>query len=431
MNIRRITATVLILLGILAYFVNIGFANGNKTVYIIPVKGEITPAMADFLVDKISQANSNGAQGIIIEITTLGGRVDSAFAMKSAILNSEAPVVVHVQERAISAGALITISADTIIMAPGSQVGAAEPRPFDEKTVAVIRGDFGSTADVNGRDPIIAEAMVDKNIEIQGLVEKGALLSLKATTAKEYGYADAILSSRSEVLEFMGWNDANIVDSNFNFKMQIAQFLTSYYIAPLLLTIGLIAIAIEIFTSGFGIAGVIGIISFTLYFGGNVIAGNTQWWSVALFVLGLGLFIGEIIAPGFGILGISGIIAIVASIVFSAPDPGQGLFSLVIAFIGCAVVIPIFFKFFERSPMFKHIVLTESVIAENDHVNVPDNNNLTGKTGKSVTSLHPSGIVIVDGVRLDVVTTGEFIPPDTIIRIIKVEGSRIVVAENT
>lgn len=431
MNIKRILSITMILFSLLFSFINICFANPNKSVYVIPVKGEITPAMASFLTNMIADANSKGAQGIIIEITTLGGRVDSAFAMKSAIMNSKVPVVAYVQERAISAGALITIAADTIIMAPGSQFGAAEPRPYDEKTVAVIRGDFGTTAQVNGRNPIVAEAMVDKNIEIKGLVEKGAILSMKATTAKEQGYADAILSDRSEILEFMGWSGANIVESIFDFKMQIAQFLTSYYITPLLLTIGFIALAIEVFTQGFGIAGLISISSFLLYFGGNIVAGNTQWWSAGLFVVGLILLGVEIIIPGFGIMGISGITAIVASVVFAAPNPSQGILSLLVAIIACAVVLPVLLKSLEKSKFFNRLLLTESQTVEKGYVNTSTIKDLVGKTGETVTPLRPAGIVLVDGMRIDVVTSGEFINPNTMIKIIRVEGSRVVVEQLT
>ncbi|TYQ15612.1 UNVERIFIED_CONTAM: membrane-bound serine protease (ClpP class) [Acetivibrio alkalicellulosi] len=430
MIIRRIIAVLFILLGLVASFIPIGFAGSGNVVYIIPVKDEITPTMAAFLAEEITNANISGAQGIIIEMSTLGGRVDSALSMKNSIINSDIPVVVYVQERAISAGALITIAAETIIMAPASQIGAAEPRPFDEKTVAFVRGEFGATADARGRDPKIAEAMVDKNIEIEGLVGKGEILSMKASDAKEYGYADEIFSTRQEILDFMDWSDVIVVEKSLSLSMRIAQFLTSYAVASILLSIGTIAIFVEISTSGFGAAGIVGITCFTLYFGGNMIAGYTQWWPMILFILGLGLLVAEIIMPGFGVLGIGGIASMVVSVVLAAPDWTQGISSLGIAILVSIIIIPILFKIIsKKTNLFKRLVLSEAETVENGYVNVKGNEYLTGKKGKTITTLRPAGTILIDDKRVDAVTDGEFLPKDTDIEVLRVEGARIVVGK--
>lgn len=429
MNLKRLLIMIFISFCFLGLFLNHSFAATTPTVYIIPIKDEITPAMSAFVTSEIKNAHQINAQGIIFEIATLGGRVDATLEMKQAIMNSKIPTVVFVQERAISAGALITIAAETIIMAPGSQMGAAEPRPFSEKAVAFVRGEFGSTAQARNRDPQIAEAMVDKEIEIEGLVEKGAILSLKAVDAQKHDYAEAILPDRNAVLDFMGWSNADVIESIPNFKFRIAQFLTGNALASILLTLGFIALVIELFTQGFGLAGIIAICSFGLYFGGNIIAGNTEWWSFFLFLLGLGLLTGEMFVPGFGILGIGGITAIVASIIFAAPEPQQGMLSLGIAFISCVIIVPVLLMYFEKAGLFNRLVLNEAETTESGYVSSFENNDLIGKTGRTVTPLRPSGIALVDDKRIDVVTNGEYLPIDTEIKIIKVEGARIVVAK--
>ena len=251
MNIRRIMAIVFIVVGLVLPFASsISLANPGDYVHVIPVKDEITPAYGVFCQMR-QKANNPGAKGIIIEITTLGGRVDSALKMTEAIMSSDVEVVVYVQNRAVSAGALISISADKIFMAPGSQIGAAEPRPNDEKTVSFVKAEFRSTAEAKGRRTDVAEAMVDKNVEIEGLVGKGEILSMTASQAKEFGYADAILDTREDVLKEMGWTGLGILETEFSFTMRIAQFVTSYEVASLLLSIGTIAIIIELGTQGF------------------------------------------------------------------------------------------------------------------------------------------------------------------------------------
>lgn len=432
MNIRRILAIIFIIAGLFLPFASYtSLASSGNHVYVIPVKDEITPAMAVFLSNEIQRANNSGAKGILIEITTLGGRVDSAIKMKEAIMNSDIEVVVYVQNRAVSAGALITISADNIFMAPGSQIGAAEPRPNDEKTVSFVKAEFGGTAEAKGRRTDVAEAMVDKNIEIEGLVEKGEILSMKASQAKEFGYADAILNSREEVFEEMGWTGLDIVETEFSLTMRIAQFITSYEVASLLLSIGTIAIIIELGTQSFGLPGIVGIISFLLYFGGNAIAGYSEWWPLVLFIIGLAMIIAEIFVPGFGVLGIGGIISVILGIVLSAPDLAQGLVSLTIAIVASVIIIPILFMFIsKKTNLFKRVILSEAETVEEGYVNASGNEYMIGKTGKAITTLRPAGTALIDGKRVDVVTDGEYLPNNTEIKVIKVEGARIVVEKN-
>ncbi|MDQ2087167.1 nodulation protein NfeD [Herbivorax sp. ANBcel31] len=431
MNIRRIVAIIFIVVGLFLPFTpSISLAESDNYVYVIPVKDEITPTMAVFLSDEIQKANDAGAEGIIIEITTLGGRVDSTLEMTEAIMNSDVDVSVYVQNRAVSAGALITISADTIFMAPGSHIGAAEPRPYDEKTVSFVKAEFRGTAEARGRRTDIAEAMVDKNIEIDDLVAKGEILSLTASEAKEYEYAEAILDSRQDVLEHMGWDDADVVETDFSLSMRLAQFMTSYVVASLLLSIGTIAIFTEITTQGFGAPGIVGIICFFFYFGGNLIAGYSEWWPLLLFIAGLGMIAGEIIAPGFGVLGIGGFISVIAGIVLSAPDLTQGLTTIGIALVAAIIFLPILFIFLsKKTNVFKRFILSEAETVEDGYVNASGTDTLLGKKGKAVTTLRPTGTVLIDGKRVDVVTEGEFLPIDTEVKVVRVEGSKIVVGK--
>jgi membrane-bound serine protease (ClpP class) len=403
--------------------------NSGQTVYIISLKDEITPAMSAYLADQIEMANLSGAQGIIIDISTLGGLVSSALEIRDNIVDSGIPVAVYVRNRAESAGALITIAAETIVMAPGSHMGAAEPIPYSEKAAAFVSGEFRTTANLRGRNPLIAAGMVDKNLDVPGF-PKGQLVDLTAEEAKKVGYADAVLAAMPETLEYLGWEGAQIVQVEPDTRTRIAQFLTRNEVASILLTVAMIAMVIEIFVQGFGLPGIISIIAFTLYFGGGFLAGNTEWWSVLLFFTGVLLIFIEMAVPGFGVFGISGIIALLTGIVFAAPDPLQGLTSLGIAIAATAVLIPILYKLLGGPRLFRRFVLQETESTEKGYVSKrsEDHEYLVGMIGETVTPLRPSGTILIDGKRVDALSEGSYLPTGSRIQVIQVEGAKIIVS---
>ncbi len=402
----------------------------RPTVYIISIDGEITPAMAAFLENKLDAANEAGAEGILIDIRTLGGRVDSALDMRDAMIESRSPVAVYIGTRAISAGALISIASETIIMTPGSHIGSAQPIPDDPKTVAFVRGEFATTAERTGRDPQVAMAMVDIDIEIEGLVREGEILDLTANQASEFGYADHIVESREEALRVLGWDNATIIEEEPDFRYRIAQFLTSYEVASLLLSIGMIALLAEFYTQGFGISGIIGVACIVLYFSSGFIAGYTELWSVVIFFIGVVLVVIELTIPEFGIFGISGLIAMFIGIVFAAPDVRQGVFSLLIAIVVGIITIPILIKLFGKRKLFQRLVLANAETVDMGYVHrdvtLPETN-LLGKTGTAVSTLRPSGKVLIDDKRLDAIAEGSFIASGEKVKVIQVVGSKIVV----
>ena len=404
--------------------------DGEGAVHIIKVDGEITPAMASLLDDKIEQATKAGAVGVLIDISTLGGRVDSAIKMRDAIIESRVPVAVYISNRAISAGALISIAAETIIMAPGSHIGSAEPVPNEPKALAFVSGEFRTTAERRGRDPKVALAMVDVEVEIEGLVEKGQILDMTATEAELFGYADHIVLNRREAIEVMGWGGVPVVEQEMNFRYRIAQFLTSYEIASILLTLGMIGIIAEFFTQGFGVAGIAGISCFVLYFAGGIIAGGTQWWSILIFAAGLVLIIIETTVPGFGVFGISGIIAIFASMIFAAPTIGQGFGTVLIATIAAVISVPIFFKIFGKTKIMRRLVLSAAETTDQGYTHADRKDLLLGKTGVALTVLRPSGSVMIDDIKTDAITDGEYIYKGTNVKVIRIEGAKVIVSSD-
>ncbi|WP_428909173.1 NfeD family protein [Niallia sp. Krafla_26] len=213
------------------------------------------------------------------------------------------------------------------------------------------------------------------------------------------------------------------------FFSSFIDFLIHPIVIPILLTIGFLGLVVELFTPRFGLAGIVGIIAFLLYFYGHMVAGLAGIGTFLLFVGGIVLLLLELILPG-GILGVFGFGAILASFFMSAANFVHIGISLIIAFtisiLACMVMIKVFDK---KMNFFKKFILTDSTNTESGYVSNQNRTELIGMKGEAFTDLRPSGTVIIGDERIDVVTEGSFITKGTSVKFIKVEGSRIVVRE--
>lgn len=405
-------------------------------VYVVPVEEMIDPGLASFIERSIGEAEEEQADLILLEIDTPGGMVDSAMEIRKSIDRTKTPVVALVKGGAISAGAYITLACPKIAMVPGSTIGDAEPQlstgeKVDEKILSFWAAEMGAAAEKYGRDRTIAMAMVDRDIEIPGVIEKGKLLTLTYRQAQEHGFADYIVQDREELLKALEMDGAEIIIGKQSTAETLTRFATNPYIASLLLMIGIAGIVIELFTVGFGIAGLIGIISLTLYFGGHLMAGFSGWEAILLFLLGIILLAVEAFFPGFGLPGIGGIISIAASIIIAAPNWETGIISLVLALAGTIVLVLISFKVLTRRKIWDKLVLGTKYNTEAGYV--PQKEDLSiyvGKRGEAVTLLRPAGTVLLeDGTKLDVVTDGAFIQKGAQVEVVRTEGVSLVVRE--
>ncbi len=406
-------------------------------VYVIPISGTIEPGLASFVKRALRTAEKDASDGrkvaVLIEVGTFGGRVDAAVEIKDALLGSKVPVISFVKERAWSAGALITLAGEHIVMAPGSSIGAAEVRtedgkPVDEKYISAFRTEFAATAESRGRDPQIAAAMVDKDIAIPGVVESGKLLTLTATRAKELNFIDQVAASRGEVLRLFGFGEASVVEISMSPAERLARFLTDPAVSSILLAVGFVGLLIEVLVAGWGLPGTIGLIALGLFFGGRLIAGLAGLEVILLFLLGLALLLVEIfVIPGLGVAGVAGIIAVVASIYLSFSSSTEALMAILAALVSTGVVGFFAFKYLKRTSAWDRLILNTRQERELGYVAPPEQSDVVGKVGRALTILRPAGTVEIDGRRLDVVTEGEFIPSDSLVQVVKVEGTRVVV----
>ncbi|MBO8164108.1 MAG: nodulation protein NfeD [Brevibacillus sp.] len=400
---------------------------------IIPVEQGIERGLEAFLARAFASAAEQGADLVILDINTPGGEINAATNIGQLVRESTMHVVAYIDDQAFSAGTFIALNADQIVMTPGSTIGAATPidlagNAADVKVISAWAEKMEAAARLNGRDPRIARAMVEIDLEIPGLKEKGKVLSLDATQAAELGYADKIVADKTELYQYLGIEPDRVSTIEPTLGERVARIVTSPFVMSFLLLLGLLGILIELFIPGFGVAGTVGLLSFGLYFFGHYVAGFAEWLHIGLFVLGVILMLAEIVLPG-GIVGIIGFICLASGLVLAAYDTEQGLASLGIAALITAIVAFLLVKRYGVKGLLSKFVLKDELRSEAGYIAPRDQRELIGQTGTTLTPLRPAGIVRIGGKRVDAVSAGGYIAPAAEVVVIQVEGTRVVVEE--
>ncbi len=292
-----------------------GAGASSELVVVIPIRGTIEPGVGHFLERSLDEAESRGATAVILDINTPGGRLDTVLEMRDAILDSPLRTIAFVNREAFSAGALITIASEEIWIAPGGVFGAATPvlgsETADAKTISAVRSTFRATAETRGRDPKIAEAMVDLVVAIPGLDSADTLLTLTSDQAMQWQYAEGIANDRQDLLNNLGLAGAEISESSPSPIETVVRWVTDPLVASLLILLGLFLIFADALFAGFGIAAVAGVLCFALFFWGHLLANLAGWEDLLLIAVGLGLIALEVfVIPGFGVAGIAGTVAL-------------------------------------------------------------------------------------------------------------------------
>jgi len=418
----------------------------TPVVYVAPIEGMIDLGLAPFVQRVLNEATQEGAAAVILEINTFGGRVDAAVLIRDALLNARVPTVAFVNKRAISAGALIGLAAEKIVMANGGTIGAATPvqmgqpgapaQPVEEKTVSYVRKEFRATAEARKRPPLIAEAMVDADVEIPGLIQKGKLLTLTTEEALKHKVADFRAETLESVLEQLGLAGAQARRVSPNWAEDLVRFLTNPIVSSLLMTVGMLGIFLEIRTPGFGLPGALGVASLALFFWGHWLVQLAGWEELLLVASGFVLLVLEIfVIPGFGLAGVLGIGALLAGLSlsligggatweFAAIAMGRVLISVLLALAASLLLL----RFLPRLPFGRQLILETGLAAGEGYASAPESDNRwLGKNGRTFSPLRPAGIAEIDGERVDVVSDGEFIDAGISISVTRVDGNRIVV----
>ncbi len=414
-------------------------------VFVVPVNGMIDNGLARYIDRAVRDATSRGAVLTVFEIDTFGGLVDAADKIRKTLLDAEMSTVAFIDKNAASAGALISYAADRIVMVPGASIGAAtvvEGMGGDaapDKYQSYMRGLMRSTAEANGRDPQIAESMVDPSLEVEGVSEEGKVLTLSAEEALELGVADRIMETTDAVIAAYGLDSPTLVAHRETTAERVLRFLGSPVVQSILMLMMLGGLYFELQTPGVGFPGAVALLGIALFFAPHYLLGLVEVWEILLFILGVGLIIVELfIFPGFGIAGISGLILILFSLVaalignvgFSFPPVSDVMPSIYTLAVTLAILVAgsaVAVRMFPGSATANVLVLAPELSSSEGYTTAVTHSEYLGRVGTALTDLRPSGAMLIDRKRVDVITAGEYIDSGTQVQVVDVRGTRIEV----
>ncbi|MDA1029073.1 MAG: hypothetical protein O3B41_08490 [Bacteroidetes bacterium] len=417
------------------------------SVFVVPIEGMIDNGLSHYITRAITDAESSGAGLIVFDIDTFGGLVDAADVIRQAILNSKVPTVAFIDKNAASAGALISYAADRIVMVPGSSIGAAtvvegvggEAAP--DKYQSYMKGIMRATAEANGRDPRIAEAMVDQDIEIPGIIAAGKVLTLSAGEAVKLGVADAELVSIDALLDVLGLGAATRVDHKVSGIERALRFFGSPVVQSILMLMMMGGLYFELQSPGVGFPGIIALVGAAVFFGPHYMLGLAESWEIILFVIGIVLLGLEIfVFPGFGVAGISGLILVVGSlgislignVGFSFPTGaaiGQATTTLAATLVLLVILMFSLARYLPRYERFNRLVLQPDLGSGMGFTSAESHLEFIGMKGTALTPLRPAGTAEIGDQRIDVMTSGEYIEVGKTIEVFQVNGAVVRVRE--
>lgn len=449
MSVNYKTNFILFLVGLLAPVPFLSAQDSVKNIVMkMEIKSDIDPRMNRYVDLALTHADEIGADYIIIEMDTYGGAVNDADDIRTAILNYPKPVFVYINKDAASAGALISIACDKIYMAPGASIGAAtvvnaEGQAAPDKYQSYMRSIMRSTAEATGRDPKIAEAMVDENLEIDSISPKGQVITFSTSEAMKYGYCNASVNSIDEILKL---NEIETYDFE-NFELDKTEKIIAIFLNPfisgILILIIIGGIYFELQTPGVGFPILAAFIALLLYFTPYYLHGLADNWEIIVFFVGVVLLVLEIfVIPGFGVAGISGLILTLGSLIlvmlnnnlfdFSfvpAEDIVQAVAAAGIGLIGGMALMFYGGLKFTESNAFKRIALQNKFDRTQGYTSNFKSGTFIGKKGITYSVLRPSGKILIDDEIYDAYTRGNYIDKGVEVIVVDEGGTSLKVKE--
>ena len=460
--------------------------------YVVPIHGAIDRPLAVYISRSVERARADDVSFVIFDIDTFGGRVDSALEITTRIGSlTDIETVAYVRVRpegtgvSWSAGAIISMAADRIYMAPGTSMGAAAPvlqspgggqEGASEKTVSAVRTQMAALAEKNGYPRAIALAMVDADVralealvgaerrivtgeefarlqeeaeaggptvEVESTIsEEGKLLSLTAGEMERYGVSSGSPATFDDLYGVLGVEAERVVELAPDSADRIVSVITGSAFTSLLILAGLVALFLEITSPGFGIPGSVAVIAFSLLFTANFMLGRVASLELLLFMGGLVLLLLEVfVIPGFGVAGISGLVLLLSSLILSmqgfiVPEfdwqwdlLNRNVLLVLANTVGAFLAFAGFAYLFGRTDMFSRLKLadTQETTAGFTVQTNEVRERYLGRTGRAVSTLRPAGSADIDDERVSVESDGEWIDAGTEIEVIRVDGNRIIV----
>ncbi len=389
---------------------------------VIECKGMIDNGLYESIKRRTELALKGGSNYLIYEIGTYGGLVKAADDISKYLMletGKKARTVAYIDTEAISAGAMISVSCQDIIMRNNTKIGDCAPIMLGgklegverEKTESFIRAIFDTAAEANGYPSAVLRAMVSMKIKVfrvknkdsgsfeyfeeerlptdansyalsdkELVVSDDKILTLTSSKAVKYDIARAEVNGLSGAIEFLEERDGVVFSSppivyKPNWSEQMVRWLNSPMVMSVLVMIAMLGVYLELSSPGIGLPGLAAAICFAVIIGSKYLTGMANWVEIAVFVVGILLLLIEIfVLPGFGIAGILGIICILFGIfgMLIKNPPGKlpwphttfdwrlltnNVLGLSVGFIGFVVIVLILTKHLSRIPIVGRLVL--------------------------------------------------------------------------
>ena len=416
-----------------------------KKVFTFAIDQDIDPGMNRRVKLALEQAEALNVDVILIEMDTYGGAVTDADEIRTRILESKIPVYVFINKDAASAGALISIACDSIYMAPGASIGAAtvvngtDGAAAPDKYQSYMRSMMRSTAEATGRNPQIAEAMVDEKLVVSGLSDDQSVITFSVSEAIQNGYCEGEYTSQKAILEAQNLQAAQVIA----YEEKTVDTIISYFLNPavsgilILLIIG--GIYFELQTPGIGFPLALAITAALLYFIPYYLNGLAENWEILAFVIGIILLAVEFfVIPGFGVFGVAGIVLTLGGLVLgmlpneafdfewvSSAQLFEALLTVILASLAAVGLVLWLTPKVNEWGAFKHLALATTQDRAAGFTASVYSEDLVGKVGTVHSRLRPSGKIELEGEIFDAYSRGEFLEQGEAIVVISTEGTSL------
>ena len=418
------------------------YAQGKQKVMVMEIKDEIDPRMTRYVKLALANAEKIKADYVIVEMDTYGGVLTDAKEIVDLIMDFKKPIWVYINSDAASAGALISIACDSIYMSPGASIGAAtvvngsDGQAAPDKYQSYMRSIMRSTAEENGRNPAIAEGMVDERMVIDSVKEAGKVITFTTTEALANGYCEAKVESINEILKRNKVTDYEIETYHLGVAEKIIAFVLNPFISGILILVIIGGIYFEMQAPGIGFPLFAAITALVLYLVPYYLNGLAEYWEIIALFIGIVLIAAEIfVIPGFGVAGIAGITLTITSLVliminndffnFEFVPFGNIVTATFVAFGGLAGGILLLFfggAQLTNTKAFARIALNDTQEKSQGYTVNAGAERMIGKRGIAFTILRPGGKVIIDEQVYDAFTRGEFVEREEQVEVISTEG---------
>ena len=434
------------------YLMPVLFINAQEKkikVFVGEIKQNIDPRMSRYTKLFLEKAKEKDVDIIIIEMDTYGGAVNDADDIRTMILDYNKPIYVWINKDAASAGALISIACDSIYMSSGASIGAAtvvtaDGKAAPDKYQSYMRSIMRSTAEAKNRDPKIAEAMVDEDIQVDSISQKGKVITFSTNEAIKNGFCEAELNSIEEILKRNKIENYKIERYELSSTENIISLFLNPVVSSILILLIIGGLYFELQTPGIGFPLMASIIALILYLTPYYLNGLAENWEIFLFLIGMIFIVIEIfVIPGFGVAGIFGLALTIGSLILLmlnndvfdftfvvSKDVLNASGSILIAVLGFGLLLFFGGIKFTESQTFKKIMLEDTQDLDKGYISKKYSDKLIGKNGKAMTILRPSGKITISDKIYDATTSGEYIEKNSKIIVLNNEGSTLKVKKS-